>query len=119
VARRELPKSAVRTLVELANANGGTDNVTVQILAVGSRAAALDDATEGAAPVPASARATAPRVEETRAVPLSDVDVEAIWRKAQVEARAQHDRRIRALFVGAALVALALAAALARMWGAP
>jgi PPM family protein phosphatase len=119
-AQRELPKSAVRTLVELANAAGGTDNVTVQILGIGSRAplAPDDDDTERgrSAPQRPPRRAAEPRVDETRAVPLADVDVEAIWRKAQDDARAQRDRRIRALFMGAAIAAVALLGALALMW---
>jgi len=117
-AQRELPKSAVRTLVELANAAGGADNVTVQILGIGARAPlAADDTERGrlAARPPAGGRAES-RVDETRAVPAAEVDVEAIWRKAQDEARAQRDRRIRALFVGAAIAAAALLGALTLMW---
>ncbi len=114
-AQRELPKSAVRTLVDLANAAGGTDNVTVQILGIGTRVpiAAGDDTERGA---PAPSRRAEVRADETRAVPLADVDVEAIWRKAQDDARAQRDRRIRALFVGAAVAAALLLGALALMW---
>jgi protein phosphatase len=85
-AQREGPKSAVRTLVDLANANGGTDNVTVQILAIGARA------------------------------PLADVAAEAAPRKDAADARSQRDRRLRALFVGAGLAAGALLGALTLMW---
>jgi protein phosphatase len=115
---REAPAQAVRTLVDRANERGGTDNVTVQILGVGAAAAPEapeeDDTERGQNEREALERARArKRVDETRAIALDGVNVDAIWEKAQAVARERQGRRIRAALIGAGVVTLALAAALA------
>ncbi len=114
---RETPSGAVRRLVDRANERGGTDNVTVQVLGVGDAAPPPvpdeDDTERELSARAVQERASArTRAAETRAISLDDVNVEAIWEKAQSEARSRRDRRIRLALAGAAVVAVLLAAAL-------
>jgi protein phosphatase len=111
------PTDAVRRLVERANEAGGLDNVTVQVLALGAARGAPAPADDGATEQDRDARLAsarlraASRVDETRAISASDANVEEIWARAQAEARAAREHRIRQIVLGAAIViALSLAA---------
>jgi protein phosphatase len=107
VLLREDPPSAVHTLVARANERGGTDNVTVQVLGFGEARAKLDDSESTRQEYAARAR-SGTRSDETRAVSLAEVDVDAIWESAQRKARAARERRLRHALVAALLVSLLL-----------
>jgi protein phosphatase len=109
----DAPAEAVRRLVESANERGGTDNVTVQVLALGGARG------EPRAPQPASddterdveaERAYLRSLEQKRVA--GEASADEIWAQHQAATRAQS--RTRAIKL-AAMAALALTLALAAM----
>ncbi len=100
------PDQAVQTLVELANTNGGPDNITVQIAVVPSRIAAEDpDITL----VPEDVGAGLSSQDAESTLPLGEPDPEADFEPE----RTQRRRRTRLLTAAVAAVAGLLVAALA------
>lgn len=112
--RKDSPQDAARRLVESANERGGTDNVTVQVLALGgvppeaSRPAVANDETErDAAAEDAYQRSLALKRIASEATP------DEIWARHEAERRARRSQRALTLAAAAALVlTLALAAML-------
>jgi protein phosphatase len=99
------PDQAVQTLVELANTNGGPDNITVQVAVVPSRIAAEDPETTLA---PEDVGSTSSSQDTDSTLPLGKPDPEA---ELEPE-RTQRQRRTRLLTAAVAAVAGLLVAAL-------
>ena len=117
---RESPELAVTRLVALANQRGGTDNVTVQVLALGddpvlgsgacdpdqaggsAGSAAASDAWEMADPGEDSATFAAP----------GEASVDEAWARAVASARERRNRTMRRAALAAALVTVLLLGAL-------
>jgi protein phosphatase len=99
------PDQAVQTLVELANTNGGPDNITVQIAVVPSRIAA-EDSESTLAPEGVGSGSSNQDTDST--LPLGEPDPEAEFEPE----RTQRRRRTSLLTAAAAAVAGLLIAAL-------
>jgi protein phosphatase len=111
----ESPQEAARMLVESANERGGTDNVTVQVLALGGAPAAPPKTTAPASDE--TERDAAAEDAYQRSLALKRIANEAtpdeIYARHEAERRAQRSQRAITLAAAAALVlALALAAML-------
>jgi serine/threonine protein phosphatase PrpC len=111
---RESPEDAARKLVESANERGGTDNVTVQVLAIGATRAAPAAAPPGSEETErdAGAEAAYARSLEQKRI-ANEATPEEIWAHHEAEQSAKSRRRaLTAAAVAALFVTLALAAML-------